>query len=376
MAHSGSERNRFYWLDWLRFAAAFAVLVTHTCVENWYGYAELDGHYKNPASWIFFYVTGLSIAPVIVFFVLSGFLVGGKVLERVRNGTFDATAYALDRVSRIYVPLLPALLFTMVICLICGRSFSIGELLGNLFGLQGLSCGCFGGNGPLWSLAYEFWFYLLAGYIGLLFCSAYRMTGALLGVTLVFVIFTQFDASLLFSWCLGAFSYSLLTRYFKRTWFFVSVGLAVLGYGLMLLLAESGSTNHLASFLPSRGIATLILSLGLAFIVPFVAQRPPRSGWLISIERAGTHLAAFSYTLYLTHYPMLDLWDHLLNKRFSTLSCYTFLWFIAKVMSCLLVAWVLYLPFEAQTARVRRWMKQRWAGRNIEVYSNAQNPTS
>lgn len=376
MRHNVSERNRFYWLDWLRFAAAFAVLVTHTCVDNWFSYGQLQDHYKNPASWIFFYVTGLSIAPVVIFFVLSGFLVGGKVLERVRNGTFDAAAYVLDRVSRIYVPLLPALLFTMVICLICGRTISFGEFFGNLFGLQGLSCGPFGGNGPLWSLAYEFWFYVLAGYIGLLFGSTYRMTGALLGVTLVFVIFTQFDASLLFCWCLGAFSYSLLTRHFKQTWLFVSLGLAVAGYGLLQLLSESTSANHLGSFLPSRDIATLILSLGLAFILPFLAQRPPRSEKLISIERAGTHLAAFSYTLYLTHYPMLDLWDHFLKERFSTLSPHTFLWFVAKLSSCVLVAWLLYLPFEAQTARVRSWMKQRWTGRNTELYPIAQNPAS
>ena len=285
-------------------------------------------------------------------------------------------SYALDRVSRIYVPLLPALLFTMVMCLICGRTISIGVFWGNLFGLQGLSCGTFGGNGPLWSLAYEFWFYVLACYIGLLFGSAYRMPGALLGVTLVFVIFTQFDAALLLCWCLGAFSYSLLTRHFKQTWFFVSLGLTVAAYGLLQLLSESGSTNHLGSFLPSRDVATLILSLGLAFIVPFLAQQPPRSMKLISIEQAGTHLAAFSYTLYLTHYPMLALWDHFLKEKFSTLSPHTFLWFVAKLSSCVLVAWLLYLPFEAQTARVRSWMKQRWTGRNIELYPTARNPAS
>ncbi|HTQ51929.1 MAG TPA: acyltransferase [Candidatus Acidoferrales bacterium] len=376
MNHNVSERNRFYWLDWLRFAAAFAVLVCHTRADNWLPYIILKEHYKNSVSWVFFELTAPGIAPVVVFFVLSGFLVGGKVLERVRNGTFDATSYALDRVSRIYVPLLPALLFTMVMCQICGRTISIGVFFGNLFGLQGLSCGTFGGNGPLWSLAYEFWFYVLACYFGLLFGSAYRVTSALLGVTLVFVIFTQFHASYLFCWCLGAFSHSLLTRHFKKMWFFVSLGLAVAAYGLLQLLSEPGSTNHLGSFLPSLDVGTLILSLGLAFIVPFIAQRPPRSVKLISIERAGTHLAAFSYTLYLTHYPMLAIWDHFLNGKFSTLSPHTFLWFVAKLSSCVLVAWLLYLPFEAQTARVRTWMKQRWTGRNIELYPTARNPAS
>jgi len=366
-----TEQKRFYWLDWLRFAAAFTVLFCHARIHNWLPYVNLEDNYKNHLSWAFFAATQPGIAPVVVFFVLSGFLVGGKVLERVMNGTFDAEAYALDRISRVYIPLLPALLFTIVICLICGNPISIGEFFGNLFGLQGLSCGSFGGNTPLWSLAYEFWFYLLAGYIGLILGSSNRLIGTLFGVTLVFIVFTQFDASLLFSWCLGAFSYIFLSGNFKRVWIFVSIALALVGYVLLQLLSGGENARVWGAFLPSRAVATLVLSLGLAFMMPFLAHHPPRSGKLISVERAGTNLAAFSYTLYLTHYPLLSLWDHFLHEQFTTLSLHTFLWFIAKLSSCLFVAWLLYLPFEAQTARVRTWMKERWLGRSIELYSKA-----
>src|SRR5208282_1820336 len=145
---------------------------------------------------------------------------------------------------------------------------SIGEFFGNLLGLQGLSCGPFGGNTPLWSLAYEFWFYLLAGYIGLMLGSSNRLIGTLFGVTLVFIVFTQFDASLLFSWCLGAFSYSFLSQNFKRELVFVGVALALAGYVLLQLLSGGENAQVLGTFLPSRAVATLVLSLGLGFMMP------------------------------------------------------------------------------------------------------------
>lgn len=371
-----TERKRFYWLDWMRFAAAFAVLVYHTCGNNWVPYGGLGDQPHRYLSWIFFEVTNTGIAPVVVFFVLSGFLVGGKVLERVANGTFDVEAYAFDRISRIYLPLLPALLFTLVICLVCGSPVSIGAFFGNIFGLQGVYCSSFGGNAPLWSLAYEFWFYLLAGYIGLLFGSSYRLKGALFGVALIFVVFTRLDPDLLFCWCLGAFAYSLHSKSFKPAWFFCSIVLVLLGYGLLQYVTDTANAKAFASFYPSRGVAILILSLGLAALLPFLAQRPPRIRALAFIERGGTKLAAFSYTLYLTHWPLLHLWHHFLYEKFTIFSLYALLWFTVKLLSCVLVAWLLYLPFEGQTARVRNWMRKRWIGRTIELYPIKQEPAS
>ena len=64
-------------------------------------------------------------------------MVGGKVLERVANGVFDLRAYAIDRFSRIWVPLVPALFFTAGVALFWGRPVSSFDFIGNLLGLQG-----------------------------------------------------------------------------------------------------------------------------------------------------------------------------------------------------------------------------------------------
>jgi len=312
---------------------------------------------------IFFSATRLGIEAVEVFFVLSGFLVGGKVLERVRKGTFDYRDYAFDRISRIYVPLVPALLFTAFISLICGNSISVLEFLGNLFCLQGLFCDPFADNGPLWSLAYEFWFYLLAGFAPLVLSTSYRRkVVAIFAVMVVSLVFTRLDASMFFCWCLGSLSYSLLESKLSWKWFLVGLTLTLFGCALSQLLSGSLSvdTKIIGPARPSRTVGLLIFSLGLTILLPSLAQKQPGSRKWLSFERAGTHLAAFSYTLYLIHAPLLKLWDAFLLEKFVIFSVQSVLWFIAKLSSCLLVAWLFYLPFEAQTGRVRNWMKQQW----------------
>ena len=64
----------------------------------------------NPLTVAAYLVSGLGHQWVIVFFVLSGYLVGGSVLRSVRTGSWSWRAYLLARLSRLYVVLLPALL--------------------------------------------------------------------------------------------------------------------------------------------------------------------------------------------------------------------------------------------------------------------------
>ncbi len=61
------------------------------------------------------------MALVVVFFVLSGFLVGGAVIERARGGKAFMRNYLIDRTSRIYVVLVPTILL-MFFFVALGRS--------------------------------------------------------------------------------------------------------------------------------------------------------------------------------------------------------------------------------------------------------------
>ena len=74
----------------------------------------------------------------------------------------------------------------------------------------------------------------------------------------------------------------------------------------------------------------------------------------------GARLAAFSYTLYLSHFPLL-LVMRSWHTPYATVSAESILTYFAKIAVCLAAAWVLYLPFERNTARFRRLLRARSA---------------
>lgn len=357
------EKRHFYWLDWIRFLAAFMVMTAHARGGNWVEWARLapDDHTRFVQA--FFTVTRAGLEWGIVFFVLSGFLVGGQALERSLHRTFDPYAYARDRISRIWLPLIPALLLTAGVQLFCGTSISFPIMLGNIFGLNGVLCPTFGNNDPLWSLSYEMWFYALAGIAAIILTRFSSRTMLWAALTLCLAVFTRLNATFLDCWLLGAFSYFLSS--YKRG---ASIGvpgliLFLLGACFSQLQAESKSVSleSIWPWLPSPELAWLIESLGIGLVLAGVCHGKPRSARWSRIEGLGTWLASFSYTLYLTHYPILAVWDRLLPQRHVQVDVPTFLIFFCKIASCLAVAWLMYLPFEAQTSKVRKWLKEHFS---------------
>jgi len=157
-----NKTNTHYpWLDLTRFIAAFMVLSCHARGGAFVEYGLLSAEQQNPLIFGFFSVTRLGHEAVLAFFVLSGFLVGGKVIQRLKEGTFDIKSYTIDRIVRIFLPLICALLLIVVVNLIMRQPNNILQLIGNLFSLQGIFVSS--ATAPLWSLAYEIWFYILIG---------------------------------------------------------------------------------------------------------------------------------------------------------------------------------------------------------------------
>jgi peptidoglycan/LPS O-acetylase OafA/YrhL len=127
----------------------------------------------------FYFVTGFGHIGVIVFFVLSGYWISRSVIRRANDPAFWPD-YLVDRLSRLWIVLVPALLIGGIldgIGLHLGAPLYTGAtgarsidpadvastgwwtLSANLIFLQSLVVPTFGSNGPLWSLAYEFWYY-------------------------------------------------------------------------------------------------------------------------------------------------------------------------------------------------------------------------
>ena len=184
--------KHFFWLDWMRFIAAFMVVVCHARGYNWVDFGNLPKSEQIFPIRLFFALTRAGLEWVVVFFVLSGFLVGGGVIRRTLDRTFDFSSFAIDRVSRIWVPLIPALILSLVIALVTGYAVSIAELLGNIFALQGIFFQNFAHNMPLWSLSYEVWFYIIIGAVGILLRAGnVRKTAAFIMLAAGAVVFTK-----------------------------------------------------------------------------------------------------------------------------------------------------------------------------------------
>ena len=97
------------FLNYARFIAAFLVVLGHVRAALYPPFADYPFH--TPFSKAFYFFTGFGHEAVMVFFVISGFLVGGRVLDAYQRGSFRWGRYILDRGSRIYIVFLPALVF-------------------------------------------------------------------------------------------------------------------------------------------------------------------------------------------------------------------------------------------------------------------------
>lgn len=106
-----------------------------------------------------------------VFFVLSGYLIAFTVDQKNKG----SVRYLIDRLSRLYSVILPALLLTFILDFAGGHinpnAYSGQVAPGNqifryLLNVTFLSqiwglCTKPSSNGPFWSIAYEFWYYML-----------------------------------------------------------------------------------------------------------------------------------------------------------------------------------------------------------------------
>src|SRR4051794_33695666 len=185
------------FLDAARWIAAFVVVISHV------GGLLLvsPDQVADPSLGLklYFWLRNGGHAAVVVFFVVSGFLVGGQELVRILEGRpFSVHRYSVQRFSRIYVVLVPALLLTGLLDLagqiyfnqsllytttaaqgidslkyVVADRHDAATLTGNLLMLQTIAVAPFGANGPLWSLANEWWYYVIFGLV-LLSLSANR----------------------------------------------------------------------------------------------------------------------------------------------------------------------------------------------------------
>ncbi|MGK7940204.1 MAG: acyltransferase family protein [Crocosphaera sp.] len=151
-----TPKTHFKKLDYIRGFAAFYVLIYHIFA--------LTNFIPETIQNLFF---SFGQEAVMLFFLLSGFVIYTSVHSKP---DISFRYYFIRRFRRIYFPFIIVLILSVVLAILNQRflkEFSWTELIGNLFMLQDFSAKPgvlfrpFLRNYPLWSLSYEWWFYLL-----------------------------------------------------------------------------------------------------------------------------------------------------------------------------------------------------------------------
>lgn len=313
------SENSSLMLDLLRAAASQAVVIGHGI-----SYYEIWPRLQPPK---FPYIQNLA---VVVFFVLSGFLITYATVRKSREYRFGE--FFIERFARIYSAYLIVLPLIWVIDRMAlqlepaayahGAAFDVRTFIGNVFMLQdhprpevhsllqlgtdGVQITSFGSARPFWTLAIEWWIYMCFGWIvlrnrsksGIVFfvvlavlavVPAYNILGGRgNGLGLVWI----FGASL----CLLA-SHRRISELRTDTLVLAAIGFGALSIVLLSTTLEPYDTKYAALF----GVSMLCAVLA----VDRVRWKAPEA-----LAGALRFIANYSFTLYLLHYSILDLMVH------------------------------------------------------------------
>jgi peptidoglycan/LPS O-acetylase OafA/YrhL len=349
---SEQKHQRSVALDILRGFAAVVVLFVHVRGATFVEFGTLPPEQKTSLVAVLFGFTRLGQEAVLVFFVLSGFLVGGQIIDRSRKGNFDLTTYAIDRCTRIFLPLIPACVLTAIVSsVVFDQRVSIVQLAANMSGMNGIVAPTMAHNLPLWSLSYEIWFYVCGGTLGYLGARS-TSVGALLVMAFSTVIFSILRPEFLMYWAFGALMTLFLKANFRSWLFLLGIGLALSGVVFHELAFPSKSFANV-TLVPIE-VSRAFLCVGISLSLPFLCSRRVDAG-LDFLRKPARALSAVSYTLYLVHYPINSALDRLFSKA-SSITFESSAIFAVRIALCSAAAAGMYLLFERNTPILRSWL--------------------
>ena len=370
-----AEKDRFVHLDFVRGVAALLVAAGHLRAF-WFVDLKFLPHH-TPVDGLFYGLSSLGNQAVIIFFVLSGFFVGGSVLSARAANRWSWKHYAFNRLSRLWVVLIPALCFTLAVDSLGlalthgsgydgrfkeyvnlgphhahGLNLDASTFVGNVFFLQGVATPTYGTNGPLWSLAYEFWYYLLFPVLVATVYPGNTCRGRIFNGILLILIGFMLPRGLLeggVTWLLGVGAYLVSDSKHRYARFCQSLGFLTFSSLALVASLIMGRVAH-------YGWGDTSLVVAFALMIPGLTK-------LKTIPKAYTWLALrlsdMSYTLYLFHFPVLCLlYFTWMPKAKHIPSPSSDAGYGACLLGVLLMSYGLWWLFERRTPAVKRFFKQ------------------
>lgn len=365
-------RSSYQYMDMLRFVAAAVVVLNHARDLLIVDAADAGNQLGLFAKAVYF-IAGLGHEAVMVFFVLSGFWIT-RAVDRRKDDEVFWRPYLTDRLSRLLIVLIPALVIGGLIDAWgifsdslhysggspatsvpdnIAKHLTVAAFVGNTLFLQGLAVPTFGSNGPLWSLAYEFWFYLW--FPAIFFVLRRRWTIALISLSIA-VIWPKVALGFVV-WLMGT------ALYF---WDKAANGRErVTGKGRRVVFSVLGAAGLFTALMIARlNILPLTISdilVGGAFfwcIWNLLRSDPPFPRLFRCFATYGSRA---SYSLYAIHYPVLMAIlaaTGLAARLLPTATAFASL--MGLIAFAAIVGWLFSLLTEARTPALRGWLSQRF----------------
>jgi peptidoglycan/LPS O-acetylase OafA/YrhL len=373
-----SKSNASVLLDLLRAVAALLVCIDHWRNIFFLEFRQLSGHKLLLAP--FYLATDAGRQCVMVFFVLSGYLISKSIFRMVRTGGWNWRLYLTHRIVRLWIVLIPALILGCILdniglrlpqsyALYAGQTgthvlpnaiaaLHLSVFFGNLVFLQTIFVPTFGSNAPLWSLAYEFWYYILFPCAYLLLRKGTSLQVRILsGVAFLVCAALAGRTILLYFplWLLGTALALLGPAHVgaKIRWF------AVILYVPFFFFMSKTSLVHglFSDYL--LGTATFVF----VWLLLGAQSAAPESPSVEAVRRS----AQFSYTLYLVHMPFLVLLSAAVSRgiRFYPDPLHLLIAFAILAVT-VAYAYVVACASEFRTSSVRAWAEKLVMGKSLK----------
>jgi len=367
-------------LDLTRGVAALLVLTSHWRDLFFVDFPETyrRSHLLGRMVAVPYLLFGAGHEAVVIFFVLSGYLISGSIFRLLQRGEWNWRVYLTHRMVRLWIVLLPGLLLCAfwdrlglgihaslplyfglggngIVTDVTGK-LSAQVFFGNLFFLHPMLVPTYGSDSALWSLPNEFWYYILfplgvvavrrefrwstRGVCAVMFlAAAWFVRGGILWMAPVWLmgsVLAMIPAPKLGAWA----RWTALALYLPAV--FCSKAIVLPGYTGDYLL----------------GVCTALFLWAMLSATREAEDRSPA-------VRTARGLARFSYTLYVMHLPVLVFAAAVLvgTVRWSVSPVHV------AVAAAVLLATTLYALgvatlTEFHTDRVRRWV-ELWLGRGL-----------
>lgn len=368
-------------LDLIRGLAALAVLVYHVRYRFFLDFSDVTA--PGLTTRLFYASTSFGHDAVMVFFVLSGLFISSSIRRDCALGRWAWSRYTSSRLIRLYVVLIPALGLTLLWDVAgtrlagshpiysgapqpwthdffdVARRLQLEVLTGNLVFLQTIQVPPLGSNEPLWSLAYEFWYYLLFPclYVGMVHARGVGRKLAVMALALVVCLTVSRTILLYFPiWLMGtAIAWAEPCRLLCRPAVFRAA--CLMSFLTFLALMFAGHVGAVKSLFGNSVIVMdYLTALGFSGFL-YVLVHDQRGHQVSVYTTRAQQLAGMSYTLYAVHMPLLVfLRSQLITGRPWELGIVTAALGIGLAVVCFVYALIISWLTEARTPDVRRFV--------------------